>query len=328
VGTTCTQVSDVVATHCFYVNANRHCDNTGDVCDDGTDCVDGIFTGSCVDGWSEVNFDIYVTPNQPLSWRAGEGLGGDDLPCLTPPFNRCTVNGQIVTNSGTRIPPAPETPFIGELKCIEVDSDTRQPAQCSGSTCRNDLVGHATVFDMTGGDADGAKYNAVGLVAVTNDGDGTLLIGPPASGGEYDACPAILVLNHLFDGADDPIGSGRDASTELTLVPCSENLLTGDIDPVTAQFLVYNEFEQRFSASRQVECLLDTEISEIDTTQSARSIFNAAVAGTVAGQTRITGVNGGLIGAAIMEFQDEDSGAAYNLNQQADRDSNDVIQIP
>jgi len=324
-GSGCTQVSNVVAAHCFYVNANRHCDNTGEVCDEGSDCVDGQFTGACVEGWAEVNFDIFITPNQPLSWQAGEGLSGSDLPCQTPPFNQCSVNGSVVTNAGTRIPPAPESPFIGELKCIEVDSNTRQPAACSGSSCRNDLIGHATLFDLSDGIADGAKYNAIGLVALTNDGDGTLDIGT-----EYDSCPAVLVLNHLFDGADDPIGSGRSAETELTLVPCGQDLLTGELTPITAQFLVYNEFEQRFSASRQVECLLDSDISELDTTQSDRSIFNAAVAGTVAGQTRITGVNGGLLGTAILEFEDggPESSAGYNLNQQADRDENDVIRIP
>lgn len=325
-GSGCTGTTAVIAAHCFYVNANRHCDNTGEVCADGTDCDGGQFTGSCVDGWSEVNFDIFLTPDQPLSWQAGEGLGGSDLPCRNYPFNQCSVNGNIVTNAGTRIPPAPEDPFIGELKCIQVDSNTRQPAQCDGATCRNDLIGHATLFNLDDGFADGAKYNAVGLVALSNDGDGTLNIGP---GAEYDSCPGVLVLNHLFDGANDPINDTLDASTELTLVPCAQDLYTGTITPVTAQFLVYNEFEQRFSASRQVSCLLDTPISNIDTTQSDRSIFNASVSGTIAGQTRITGVNGGLIGAAVLEFGSEgSSAAAYNLNQQVDRETVDVIRIP
>lgn len=325
----CSVPTSIIAAHCFYVNANRHCENTGDICEDGSECFDGQFTGACVEGWSEVNFDIYLTPQQPLSWRAGEGLRGLDLPCLSPPFNRCSVNGNVVTNAGTRIPPVPEDPFIGELKCIQVDDDTRRPFSCGGAgpICRNDLIGHATLFDLEEGVANGARYNAVGLVALSNDGDNTLEIGPQ---GEYDACPGVLVLNHLFDGAIDPINAGRGATTELTLVPCGEDLLAGNITPITAQFLVYNEFEQRFSASRQVRCLLDSNLSELDTTQPARSIFSASVSGTVAGQTRITGVNGGLLGAAILEFGGAlpGSSAGYNLNQQADRDSTDVIRIP
>ena len=82
----------------------------------------------------------------------------------------------------------------------------------------------------------------------------------------------MLVFNHLFDGAIDPISNEFVASSELTLVPCTENFLQQAVPSVTAQFLVYNEFEQRFSTSRLVRCLLDTPISRIDTSQStARS---------------------------------------------------------
>jgi hypothetical protein len=113
-------------------------------------------------------------------------------------------------------------------------------------------------------------------------------------------------------------------------VPCTENFLQQDVPSVTAQFLVYNEFEQRFSTSRLIRCLLDTPISRIDTTQSSRSIFSAAVAGTVAGQTRITGVGGGLIGSATLTLEGAtgSAGSAYNLNQFADRDEADFITIP
>ena len=114
------------------------------------------------------------------------------------------------------------------------------------------------------------------------------------------------------------------------------------VPAVIAQFLVYNEFEQRFSTSRTVNCLLTTQISLIDTTQPTRSIFSAGTAGTVAGQTRITGVNGGLIGSATLNLcaaldptggcipstVTPERGAAYNLNQFADRDEADFIRVP
>jgi hypothetical protein len=148
------------------------------------------------------------------------------------------------------------------------------------------------------------------------------------------------VFNHLFDNAVDPISGALEAHSELSLVPCTEDFLLQAVPRVTAQFLVYNEFEQRFSTSRSVNCQLDTPISLIDTTQPNRSIFNAAVSGTVAGQTRITGVNGGLIGSATLSFcapaaaggcasaSVAESTAGYNLNQFADRDQADFIRIP
>jgi len=136
----------------------------------------------------------------------------------------------------------------------------------------------------------------------------------------------------MFDGSVDPVNANNDYASVLSLVPCTQNFLTQAVPSVTAQFLVYNEFEQRFSTSRLVNCLLTSFISNIDTTQSDRSIFSAAVAGTVAGQTRITGVGGGLIGSAFLfTFDDEllaASGAGYNLNQFADRVDPDFISIP
>jgi len=123
-------------------------------------------------------------------------------------------------------------------------------------------------------------------------------------------------------------------------VPCTQDFISQRIPQVTAQFLVYNEFEQRLSTSRLVSCVLDTPISLIDTSQPNRSIFSAALEGTVAGQTRITGVGGGLIGAATLNLCDAGppvvcrsttfapGGAAYNLNQFADREAADFIRIP
>jgi hypothetical protein len=203
--------------------------------------------------------------------------------------------------------------------------------EAQGSPCRNDLTGGATITKVSGGEVDPARYNAVGLRTFgRNNGDNVLVIGGPQAAAEYRPCSEVLVFNHLFDGAYDPISDTAQASSELTLVPCTEDFLIQQVPSVTAQFLVYNEFEQRFSTSRLVRCLLDSPISLIDTTQPARSIFNAAVAGTVAGQTRITGVGGGLIGSATLAFDDGGTNgtSGYNLNQFADRDEADFIRIP
>jgi hypothetical protein len=376
-----------VAAHCFYVNANSRCTNSGQPCTSALpDCFDAAsgFTGACVTGWIEVNFDIVLTPRQPIAWSASEGLSNANVPCpgglsMGPTCPRvckgginggqsCTINAQCPgsscassSNAGTRVPPVGETPFIGELKCIQADPVTRLPKPCTtldcaadpGACCRADLDGTAIITTVGNGGTqiDTERYNAVGLRPTGfNDGDRLLTIGgtppdvnstcldlPPATRCEYEPCASVLVFNHLFDGAIDPISDSLVAHSELTLVPCTQDFLTQRIPQVTAQFLVYNEFEQRLSTSRLVNCLLNSPISQIDTSQPDRSIFSASLQGTVAGQTRITGVGGGLIGSATLELCDATGcappaplpgGAAYNLNQFADREQADFIRIP
>src|SRR5262245_58405900 len=343
------QSSQPAAAHCFYINGNTRCDNTGAVCESRFDCEeDGVF-GSCQPGWIEINFDVILTRDQPLAWSAARGLasgvpgesledgkvpcpGGFADPCIPPE-----------TNAGTRVPPVGESPFVGELKCIQVDRVTRLPVECQGVACRNDLEGAATITQVQSSrriDIDTQKYNAAGLRTSQAgvNGDSLLVIGGPDA--EYQPCPEVLVFNHLFDGAIDPISGIWAARSEISLVPCTQNLLTQEVPHVTVQFLVYNEFEQRLSTSRPVNCLLTTTISRIDTTQPERSIWNASLQGTVAGQTRITGVEGGLIGVGSLNFCCRrpdcscdssgiiEAGAAYNLNQRGDREEPDFIQIP
>jgi hypothetical protein len=317
------------AAHCFYVNANNRCTNTGLACESSSECFDNGFYGACVPGWIEVNFDVFLTQDQPLAWSASQGLGNSELPCPGGLLNPCPGS-----NAGTRVPPVGEAAFIGELKCIQADPTTRLPYACNdgqNNRCRNDLMGAATITRVFDGDIDPARYSAVGLRTFgQNNGDNVLVIGGPQGQAEYRPCAEVLVFNHLFDGAYDPISDSAQASSELSLVPCTQDFLTQDVPSVTAQFLVYNEFEQRFSTSRLVRCLLDSPISLIDTTQPTRSIFNAAVAGTVAGQTRITGVGGGLIGSATLAFVEglNNGTSGYNLNQFADRDEADIIRVP
>jgi hypothetical protein len=323
------------AAHCFYVNANSHCANTGDVCITASDCPSNGGFAPCVAGWIEINFDVILTPNQPLAWSALRGLSGGasgsagiangNVPCPGRLGSKCSGN------EGTRVPPVSESRFfIGELKCVQVDPITRFPDACAAVDCENDLAGSATVFEVVSDIADGKSYNAVGIrTAGDNDGDRVLDIGGPDA--EYEPCHEVLILNHFFDNAVDPISGTWRSSTELTLVPCTQDFLTQAIDAVTAQFLVYNEFEQRFSTSRQVRCLLDSRLSLLDTSQPDRSVFNISVAGTIAGQTRIRGVGGGLLGAATLDFLSGSSlrgGAGYNLNGFADRADGDIVRVP
>lgn len=280
---------DTRVVECFYVDATSRCNNalSGDTgqfryCRTSADCRPG---GLCLSQWSETDFTITLTPDQPVGWRASQTT---DLAVADP------------SASGVVKPVGPY--FIGELKCLEVDGTTNTlPIQA------NDLKGEASIYDVdsfniapaSSASVDVREYNAVGFQAQTApNADQFLCLGAsPGSAhcvtAEYASCPSILVLDHFFDGAEDPDFGGV-VTTDLTLVPCSEDLRgTGaDIAKQTAtmaQLLIFNEFEQRISATVSVDCFRETPLSQIDMTAGNQnsSAFSAAVQGTLTGQTRI-----------------------------------------
>jgi len=297
---------------CYYVNANGHCSNAGQtngpdtapvICRETADCNPGAIQGGiCVPGWDERDFQLTLTKRQPLSWNASTGLRGDDVPLTN---GRTSKDGQ--SNDPTSIPPVIEDPFSGELKCVQVDTATEEPID------RNDLKGEATITTVLPlGGVDVRKYNAVGIQATGfQDGDPTTLTlgGPDA---EYNACPNVVVLDHYFDsldlngnpgveshndGSGNPLVRGG-VATDLVIVPCSEDFLTQDpkYGSAVLQFLIYNEFEQRFSSSTRAECFKQIQLSDINTrpgpSDNASSIFSQSVQGTLTGQTRIRPVSG------------------------------------
>src|SRR5262249_43497796 len=150
------------------------------------------------------------------------------------------------------VPPVQD--FVGELKCVEV-SESGDPVN------GNHLKGEATlkvVANTTGTGAshpgttlgDVSKYNAIGITAVpAGQPANPLLLDNVA----YHACPAKLIVDHFGTGAQDKVGgslsgiNSTSTSTELTLVPCSEDFENQNPTSVTVQFLVFNELEQRFS---------------------------------------------------------------------------------
>lgn len=285
-----------------------------------------------------------------MEWLASQGLAGNQFPLTTGTCQGgtrdtrpCVSNAQCPggtcsfqnSNIGSSIPPVPEDPFIGSLTCIQFTGGSdSQPDQ---TAARNRLIGGATITRSPegGGAPDPARYNAVALTALGNPVTGNTLVLEDGTG-NYSSCPNTLILSHIFDGAVDPIAPAQTYLTELTLVPCSNDFQTQRPGLSVAQFLVFNEFEQRFSTSRTVDCLLDTRLSLIDTRNSARSIFSAGVAGSIAGQTRIRGVGGrdelgsGLLGIARAEAEVSGSprtSAAYQLHQQGNS-RRDVIILP
>ena len=358
-----------VEAHCFYLNANGHCTNSGSICATGAQCCSGGSCGLCLPGWNETDFRVFITARQPIAWEASEGLqafctnstGDATDPCIPidgtsrkGPKDPTDPTGQrFQSNAGTRIPPVAESPFVGELKCIAVDS-SGDPL--SGSTA-NVLKGEATLENVDVAEGftrlDVGKYDGIGIRALDNPNDD----GIPShlvlqtDGGEYEGCPNVLVLDHFFDSAENPLdvdgGFGvtprRRIFTWPVFVPCTEDLLKQIPGTAIAQYLVFNEFEQRFSTSNTVQCFRATALSFTDTTQPQNSIFNVGVSGTLTGQTRVSPLGSGLVAVAL-EFHSTavttnpaDAIIGKTAGQQADvnvhyqssaRPAPDIIQLP
>ncbi len=235
-------------------------------------------------------------------------------------------------------------------RCRHGVACVRQECRLRHGNHRHSYAGQCSISDAfcnTTADCATGGGSCVASTATVLDTD-VLQLGPIGGTNPYQSCAETLVLDHIFDGAPDPIGpDGTFFYTDLTLVPCSEDFATGtaNLGRSTAQFLVFNEFEQRFSSSLAVTCFEETLLSNIDTRDNTRSIFSVNVSGTVAGQTRIHAVGSGLLGVARamkapipLEVISESvsvglppvfaPGAAYELHQQGQRDAVDEIILP
>lgn len=363
--------------HCSGININGA---TNGACRTNADCIGG--TCGLATDWQETNFFMVLSGNQAVGWSAN--LGGVIPPDAGCPGEPVGPDGSVLPRGcGTGGPcGAPETFFAGEVKCVEVDGDT--PTDSSGTPIgANDLKGEATIYEVAAGIPGGVDvrgYNGVGIQATSVSGlpIGKTCTGGPSQGAtcatdancgiggscdiamclgsnptagavcgtaDYVSCPSTLILNNFFDGAPDFKGFGLPITTDLTLVPCSENLTrTGPAGTpnVVAQFLVYNEFEQRFSASTSVRCFKETRLTDIDAPGNpAASIFSIFVQGTLTGQTRIRPVIGSEldVGHGLLGVAEEFVGVgfpfplrgsdAFNLNYVGTNPGkSDVVVVP
>lgn len=294
----------MVHAHCFYVNAAP---------------VNPLLPPSVTNPpqWVETDFWVWLTRQQPTHWVASLGRRVD----YTDPFGSDGAGLDVGL-----VPPVP-LGFTGELKCVQVD-DGGAPLR------KNSFKGEATLLWA---DGDVTQYNAIAIAGSPEDdvgsGDQTLTLDrtPQNTGGEYNSCPNVLILNHFADGAPDLVleqegqcdpvciggfaegtpcavdtdcpGAGRclacPVQTSVTLVPCQEDFENQVPGRVTVQFQIFNEFEQPFSTSTTVDCWLDSPISLLGTSGPANP-FNYRVLGTIGAHTRITPNpgNGGVIGVA------------------------------
>ena len=322
--------NELINVRCYWVNANGHCTNApAQVCSSDSECNGGI----CAPGWTETDFRFTLTRNQPIAWVVSEGLPGTEFPLDG--LERITQDGQF--NADSSIPPAPETPFTGELKCFEVDS-------ADNPVARNDLKGEATIVDTTDSPLDVSKYNGIGLRSTGfNDGNDTLCLGGQPTDecpeAEYEGCPNVVIVDHYFDGIEPVNGDG--VSTDLFIVPCSQDFLNQTTFKTTVQFLVFNEFEQRLSTSIRIQCYEQITLSDIDTRSGDTgddiySIFNVAVQGTLTGQSRLRAVqtnetqigHGILVTAEELHYDGQDHYASFNVDYAGRRNQADIIRAP
>jgi len=342
-----------IAVRCFYVNANSHCSNRPDfVCETSADCLLPGSNGLCLPGWQEIDFHFELTARQPIIWKVSEGLPFFPLDGA----NRISPTNTF--NQDSAIPPAPEQPFKGELKCFEVGDDDQPIAA-------NDLKAEVTIVRAAEPDdafpIDARAYNGIGIkakdFAAGDQPPDTLILG---EGGGYNGCPNLLILDHFFEDAivfaEEGNANTAYVRSDITFVPCSEDfvLQSAALFETKLQFLVYNEFEQRFSTSTGVECFREIPLSDIDTRPRPRfdtdasdtgdkfSIFNIAVQGTLTGQTRIRAVDDGSethgngVVAVAEEFHRIDpnnlasvrASAAYQVDHDGERADQDIIRVP
>jgi streptogramin lyase len=254
---------------------------------------------------ASVEFDILLLRQQPALWVASQGLSPANAPA-----------GRV---SNLISPTA--TPFAGELLCVEVDP--------SGSPLPgNGLTVLVTLVDTSTGDV--AKYRAVGL-----EGDPESFVSGNVlhlgAGGEYAGCPQTWSLDHLADGATDVIiGQGSAVHTDLTIVPCTQDLTSQTPQSLSVQFQITNQFEGALSASTGVSGWLDAPLAGIS------GSFTKALITTDYAQTRISAAPGQANGflAVAQEFHESGgpaslvSSSAINPHILEEGNGQDTITLP
>lgn len=259
------------------------------------------------------DFRIYLSRQQPTHWVASEGRHVDPMDGFG--------------NDGSGLDPGaiPRVPmgFTGELKCVQIDTGG---APFPGNALKGDAV-------LVSSDGDVSKYNAVAILAsglVSDDQEIRLDNTPDTNNGEANSCYATTFLNHFSAGAEDPVvneidpaacengdGTACPIQTELTMVPCQEDLENIIPGEVTVQFLITNEYENSLSFSTTVECWFNESLIDIGST-TGMGPFSAATLGSTVAFTSITpvGEDGGIISLAE-EFHNNaggaTSGAAWDL---------------
>jgi hypothetical protein len=301
--------------------------------------------------WTEIDFDIWLTKQQPTHWVVSQGrlVNASDLPCSNNPENFDCNDAGIDPG---RVPPVVEY-FTGELKCVEVDpsgaplSGNHLKGEATTTTYNvcNPVTDTCTLEDTdctSSADCDAeiidvAKYNALGVIGnENNDGDNILCLGGEPTeecpnGAEYDACPQFWIANHFAQGAPNPVFDEDDAvvNTSWTIVPCTQNFETQAPETVTIFIETWNEYEQRFSAFANVTCWDELALDEINPVT-----FGIDALGTSFAQSRLRPTAQTSAGFMMVQTEAYTNGdeivatADVNLHVEGERPGPDLITIP
>lgn len=283
-----TNTTDQLAgVRCFYERIELECVGG----EEGESCKPGEFTctGACVIEPRRTEFSFRITAHQPLAWSASEGLNAFPLDGT----GQTGPGGQ--TNGSGGIPALGPGPITVSLRCAAVDAESMLPVADDA------LVGLATLRTRQGFPTpatDAAQYRAIGIRSLDAELNSTIALRLGGPQGDYEPCSNVEMLEHYFSGAPLSVGD-QTALVDTTLVLASCSSAPKATFNSVAQFLVYNEFDQRFSTSRSVAGYLVTPLATIDTPQPERSIFSVNVQGTLAGRTQIASIGNGLHAMAI-----------------------------
>jgi len=194
---------------------------------------------------------------------------------LTPNQPLSWLASRGVFNGMSAVPPFSSA---GELKCI-VEPDQEPVAS------HNTIQGRAAVF---GADGQTIGYSAVGFLRLT---DGPLTNEISLDGVTYTQCPDE---QHFVFIASDP--NEPATQSELVIASCDEDLENLVHPPTVVQFQVFNEFEEQFSASTNVQCSARRLLWRIS------NIFTRAVLGTDTGHVILKGVQSPVLALVIDRF--------------------------
>lgn len=280
--------NELAFAHCEYVQALGICSTTEPL----QFCIPRASSGSpddcpgtdvCVEQWQSADFEVVLTRQQPTMWRVSTGrVWNPFLVDNSPPVN-CNLTGGLpplqqcpgLFTVGL-VPPAPDQPFRGELKCIQVATD-------GSALTSNALKGEAVIealgvvdtpFENSKGQI--SKYNSINVEGCN----------PPAiddlirlNGVEYAACPEAVEVSHYMRNQADIVagglgatctGSGCQVNTEITVIPCRQDFVIND-DPepgansgtaFVAAMLYTDEFEFTPSVDEPAQCWFNFDLRD------------------------------------------------------------------
>lgn len=323
--------------------------------------------GTCIT-CKPYDFDVSLSPLQPTVWRVSVGRDSGDqslgffigavpphpifageLKCFQTDIDgvptggnaikgEATIenldSGQISEYNGIAIKALPDAAGVapicfggGNDKLPCVNDSTCAPLSAAPGSCSSVSPHHCI-----GGGNDG---NACRIdhgdddCHPANASSGSCKIAMLLDNSEYNACPKQLLVNHYAEGAADPF-TGAIVDSELTLVPCTEDLAGGVPTTTTVHFDAYNEFESLVTSKIvPFTCWLNISLGDSRLTPG----FDAATFATPFGKTRVFPTSDSMSGVlgVLEEFHqvgtEPDGTAAINLHVVGARPG-DTITLP